>query len=102
MIDTELIVDLKVTVPFAVTTSVATGGSKPPAVLALFQEAATVQASVTWTSVMTRWSDAAYSGQSSVPTTKSSAAATLTNVQVPVAPFPLALLVPTRLHRPVT
>lgn len=46
MIDTELIVDLKVTVPLRVTDFDRYGRLKPSAVLALFQEAATVQANV--------------------------------------------------------
>ncbi len=44
MIDTELIVDLKVTVPLRVTDFDRYGRIKPSAVLELFQEAATVQA----------------------------------------------------------
>lgn len=46
MIDTELIVDLKVTVPLRVTDFDRYGRIKPSAVLELFQEAATVQANV--------------------------------------------------------
>lgn len=46
MIDTELIVDLKVTVPLRVTDFDRYGRLKPSAVLSLFQEAATVQAGV--------------------------------------------------------
>lgn len=46
MIDTELIVDLKVTVPLRVTDFDRYGRIKPSAVLELFQEAATAQAGV--------------------------------------------------------
>lgn len=46
MIDTELIVDLKVTVPLRVTDFDRYGRIKPSAVLELFQEAATAQANV--------------------------------------------------------
>ncbi len=46
MIDTELTVDLKVTVPLRVTDFDRYGRLKPSAVLSLFQEAATVQAGV--------------------------------------------------------
>ena len=46
MIDTELIVDLKVTVPLRITDFDRYGRLKPSAVLELFQEAATVQANV--------------------------------------------------------